>query len=338
MEAPFNYPPDDYALAILTHAAMQTTQNIDTFHTRSTGTNSNSIYEVPAASSASSHAPGVITNHRTNIRDQLQHSFGQPVPSSSYPLRTNTAPGYPTVNSTSRSMDIMSYNHSQGHEAGMGGINPYMNTEYRGMGSRISTNNNELEILNAESYDDGNHPMNPITLLGARNMKSGSPRELPFGIQDQPSITLDTKTDSDDVEKEKTSRKKTSKKHKMENSQLADEEDEARKKARGRPRVDTKDETAADVSLNILMPFCLISTALLCLQKFLLACLVDKSKHSQPGSCSRDKCHVNLANILPCRGGGRRSEWLKELTETVKRLLLFPWRRKFKIYVEQMKR
>jgi hypothetical protein len=61
----------------------------------------------------------------------------------------------------------------------------------------------------------------------------------------------EVRTDSDELEKGSRRRKK----HKIEH-QNQDDEEEARKKARGRPRVDTKDETAADVSF---MPFQSIS-------------------------------------------------------------------------------
>ncbi len=72
---------------------------------------------------------------------------------------------------------------------------------------------------------------------------------LPFGISDTPDLRLelDMRTNSDEYEKGSKRRKK----HKIE-TQAADDEEEARKKARGRPRVDTKDETAADVSFSVL--------------------------------------------------------------------------------------
>jgi hypothetical protein len=53
----------------------------------------------------------------------------------------------------------------------------------------------------------------------------------------------EVRTDSDELDKGSKRRKK----HKIEH-QTEDDDDDARKKARGRPRVDTKDETAADVS------------------------------------------------------------------------------------------
>lgn len=95
-----------------------------------------------------------------------------------------------------------------------------------------------------------------MTTQETADMRSKQQVELPFGITGHPTIRLDDerKTESDELERGTKRRRK----HKLADTQDADEEEEARKKARGRPRVDTKDETAADVSLfqiHLYFPF-----------------------------------------------------------------------------------
>jgi hypothetical protein len=96
-----------------------------------------------------------------------------------------------------------------------------------------------LRILNAESYDDGRG----ATRDNRRTSRSKQP-VLPFGIADHPRIRLDPPID--DEEHESAPRRK---KAKIENGSQ-DGEEGSKGKTRGRPRVNPKDETAADVSTS----------------------------------------------------------------------------------------
>jgi hypothetical protein len=135
-------------------------------------------------------------------------------------------------------METLAFNPGQN-----GRQHPYMGSGYQGIGSQISQNYAQsLGILNAESYDDGRAQQRSREM---RLKQTTAPDPLmQFGITEAPlRIDLEMRTDSDDLDKGSRRRKK----HKID-SQNEDDDEEARKKARGRPRVDTKDETAADVS------------------------------------------------------------------------------------------
>jgi hypothetical protein len=95
-----------------------------------------------------------------------------------------------------------------------------------------------LRILNAESYDDGQG-----VTRDRRVVRSKQP-VLPFGIADHPRIRLDPPID--DEEHESAPRRK---KAKIDNGSQ-DGEESLKGKTRGRPRVNPKDETAADVSAS----------------------------------------------------------------------------------------
>jgi len=146
---------------------------------------------------------------------------------------------------------------------------PYMSSTYQGIGSQISTNHtNNLGILNAESYDDGRMSMSAQEARELR-LKHQAETNMPFGVTEAlgSRMDLEMRTDSDEFEKGTRSRRK----HKIE-TQNAEDEEEARKKARGRPRVDTKDETAADVSCpvccNFYVHFMLCSVSSVCILLF----------------------------------------------------------------------
>lgn len=230
MDPPYSFP-QDYALALLTHAAMQT-------HSSETS-NSHSSYERPATSLARAEVRGPSTRPITNqSNDDLQSpSQGTNGAQARSPDILNS---YTAVVPSTRGMETLSF------DPGQVGQHAYMRPGYHSIGSQISTNfANNLGILNAESYDDGRLS---ISTQEAR-LRNQHYQVLPFGMTDTPELRLDLemRTNSDDYERGVTRRKK----HKID-SQNADEEEEARKKARGRPRVDTKDETAADVSFTIL--------------------------------------------------------------------------------------
>jgi hypothetical protein len=234
MEPSFTFPQDDYALAILTHAAMQTNHN----HTPTT-TNSNSAYDRSTAPSStltrpdvrSSSATSMISNHSSNLdinRNQdpsIAHSRPQDILS------------YTSAVPSSRSMETLTFNPAQNGRQGS-----YMGSTYQGIGSQISQNYAQsLGILNAESYDDGRSQQRSREM---RSKQNTAPDPLmQFGMIEAPLRSDEVRTDSDDLDKGSRRQKK----HKIDH-QNEDDDEEARKKARGRPRVDTKDETAADVS------------------------------------------------------------------------------------------
>lgn len=104
-----------------------------------------------------------------------------------------------------------------------------------------------LSILNAESFDDG--------MSGFR-----APRSLPPG----------GKSGADTSEEPKRSSKKRSKAQSTEVIELDEEE---KKRSRGRPRLDTNDETAKDVSwritLDLALPFCSFASTTYSLDNYL---------------------------------------------------------------------
>ncbi|CAD6441532.1 9d2a2723-8fd5-4ea9-b65c-d7fdfe38da00 [Sclerotinia trifoliorum] len=98
-----------------------------------------------------------------------------------------------------------------------------------------------LGILNAEKYDDGRGSLGSQT-RNMMSMKNQVSDQIPFGILERNGNSSDTGPPSDEQEQGKKRRKRV----RNESPSLDDDDEEARKKARGRPRVDTKDETAAD--------------------------------------------------------------------------------------------
>lgn len=233
MEPSFNFPQDDYALAILTHAAMQTNHNHTPHNTHTS--NSTSGYERSTAPSSTltgadvrgSSATSLISNHSSNLdinRNQdpsVAHSRPQDILS------------YTSAVPSSRSMETLTFNPAQ-----TGRQHSYMGSTYQGIGSQIPQNYAQsLGILNAESYDDGRAQQRSREM---RPKQTAPPDPLlQFGMMEAPEV----RTDSDELDKGSRRRKK----HRID-PQVEDDDEEARKKARGRPRVDTKDETAADVS------------------------------------------------------------------------------------------
>jgi hypothetical protein len=227
MESSYSFPQDDYALTILTQAA-------DAMHTHTSEAPNNSGYQRPASTSAdlraSSTAP--ITNHHgQNINQRASNVTQSRVP--------DILGDYnPAVLST-RSMETLAFNPAQTARQ-----NSYMNPAFHGIGSQISANYaSSLGILNAESYDDGRGAMRAQQASEMR-MKQQE-RTMPFGITGGPRVRMDADLRANGEEADSGSRRR--KKPKTD-AHSADDEEEARKKARGRPRVDTKDETAADVS------------------------------------------------------------------------------------------
>jgi hypothetical protein len=224
-----SFPKDDYALTILTQAAM---------HTRHSEDPNTLAYEPER------HKGRNVTTEAADTTSSNQNRNHQ---SSSVDAgrQNRTLSGYNSDIFSSRSMETLTFNPSLGHRP-----NPYMPAGYRGIGNQISQNYaNNLGILNAESYDDGRGTLRERDVEEMRS-RMRSEKTMPFGME-RPEQRIGFENVGVGSE-EDASGKGRRKKRKDES---ADEEEEARKKARGRPRVDTKDETAADVSFNILFYF-----------------------------------------------------------------------------------
>jgi hypothetical protein len=314
MEPSFNFPQDDFALAILTHAAMQTNRdhNTPSSHT----SNSNSGYNRSSGPSSTltgadvrgSSATSMISNHNPNL------GINRSPDSSLARSRPQDILSYTSAVPSSRSMETLTFNPAQ-----TGRQNSYVGPTYHGIGSQISQNYAQsLGILNAESYDDGRAQQRS----GEMRLKQTAPPDplLQFGMMETPEV----RTDSDELDKGSRRRRK----HKIDH-QIEDDDEEARKKARGRPRVDTKDETAADVSsihLLIYFQLCPAKCCTLC-RSWTLNNLEEKQflfKYLR---------HVYLHELdadVHFSGGELKYEWPREPTAIVKRPLSPPWKSKSK--------
>lgn len=214
MDPAFPLLNDDYALTLLTQAAMS--QNPNRSNQPSSYPQTNLSLQRADTSSTTS-----ITNHSNH---NLQHQQSQ-------------SPVLNGFGSSSRSMETLSFNPGQMRQ------HSYMSSDFPVNNHLPRNYSDNLGILNAETFNDsfGRSRENKRT--------TSQDQVLPFGLEDTPELGLDVdkpKTASDENEK----RPRRSRKHKIDHDNV-DEEEEARKKARGRPRVDTKDETAADVSSEI---------------------------------------------------------------------------------------
>jgi hypothetical protein len=226
-------------------------------------------------------------------------------------------------------METLAFNPAQS-----GRQHPYMGAGYKGIGSQISQNYAQtLGILSAESYDDG-RALQRSRDMRLKQMTAPDPL-MQFGIAEAPPNEM--RTDSDEMEKVPRRRKK----HKID-SQNEDDEEEARKKARGRPRVDTKDETAADVSSTDAL---LYSPSLSCPDT---ACyslmIVGKSRTYKKQfhifiifQTSRQVKISQDADML-CSGEGLKYGWLREHTVIVKKPLSILWKSRSKSFVGQTRR
>lgn len=118
--------------------------------------------------------------------------------------------------------------------------NLYMDKAF---GLDSSQYSDHLGILNAEQFDDGRTVMRANEASEMRVRQQAEP-PMPFGITGGPKLAAGSE--------ENDSASKSGRKKKRASAEINGvEEDWALKKARGRPRVDTKDETAADVSLIV---------------------------------------------------------------------------------------
>jgi hypothetical protein len=234
MDSSYNFPQDDYALAILTHAAMQTT------HTSETSSNQSPSYSgsrnAPRADGRASSSSTTISNHQNDDHSNLNNSSASNL-NLSHSRTPDLLSEYNTTGPgpSSRSMETLGFNQAHSRQ------NPYMSAGYHGIGAQISANYaSTLGILNAESYDDGRG-----TIREQSRLHQMSNNTIPFGIIESNGMGMDLEVRASSEELEKGTKRK---KKRGSEAQNEEDEEEARKKARGRPRVDTKDETAADVS------------------------------------------------------------------------------------------
>jgi len=216
MDPPPSFLQDDYALNMLTHAAIHT-------------------HQTEGAASKDKASIGIRGPSTTSITN---HQNGRPSggPHLTQPRSLNILSDYNNpLGLPARGMDALAFN-----PPATGSQLPYLNNAFPGIGSQISPNyGTNLGILDAESYDDGRGA------LRNRRVEPQLESMLPFGVTRGSRSRPRSELRADSEEQDDGTRRK--KKRKVE-TQNKEEEEEARRKSRGRPRVDTKDETAADVS------------------------------------------------------------------------------------------
>jgi hypothetical protein len=222
MDIPYDIPEDEYALALLTQVAMNSRPTYGTSGQR-----------VSPAGLDPETAMAISNQQRdhTNSYDgntKAHHSAGL---STTYDS---------SVLSTSNMTSMFGTTSGSIH-------NPYMDSAFRGMGNQRSRNHvNNLGILDAETYNNGSVER----ISGRESPKKSNDPEMPFGLVDtqlpraEPDIEL-----SEDTMEIPEPESGTKKKKKRRAEVISGDEEDGKKKSRGRPRVDTKDESAADVSL-----------------------------------------------------------------------------------------
>ncbi|KAK6615923.1 bZIP family transcription factor [Botrytis cinerea] len=232
---------DRYALTILTQAAMQTDTQANS---NSPSNNFNAMSNATATAFSSSNP--AKNNRVSTVHDTVYHSRATPISTST---SSSTIGNHPTNTPQYRfppSISNLIGDHTRSRQE-MHAL-AFNSTEQTSQGTFVnhpfqSSYSNNLGILNAEKYDDGRGSIrshNP----GLMGMEDQMTNQTPFGIVEKHGDSSDTRPQSEEPEQEQG--KKRRKRVRKESSNLDDDDDEARKKARGRPRVDTKDETAAD--------------------------------------------------------------------------------------------
>ncbi|PVH83193.1 hypothetical protein DL98DRAFT_413685 [Cadophora sp. DSE1049] len=250
MEPSFNFPQDDYALAVLTHAAIHTHGSAVTSTPSSTSILSSTSQAQtlsPDRTSVSTTAPPFPSQSSLGVVDRDYstkgiHQQGAHLPQSK-PPNTLNGYGHQDPAHTNTEMETLTYNPAQQSHSFMNGVYSNHGGSVPTSQGHMSSSNysgtlGNLGILNAESYDDGRLAMS----LREKRPKGRTDQVMPFGV-------TEASGDSHDEEGEKTGKRSSRRKRtatEQTSSKEIDDEEEARKKARGRPRVDTKDETAAD--------------------------------------------------------------------------------------------
>lgn len=239
------------ALTILTQAATQgnTNNNYSTINNNSNSTSNTSITTTGSIFSSNNSRP--TSNSALTTRDSASYySRAQPTPTSiatsmisnhladtsDHQLSPNVAKLVGEYIGPRSGMENLMFNPSEQIPQ-----SAYMNHPFQ------ATYPTNLGILNAEKYNDGrgsvaSHDPNMMS------MKPHTQNPMPFGMLEKNGDSSEIISPSEEQSIGKGRRKRV-----RNDSPSLEDDEEARKKARGRPRVDTKDETAADVSyLSIL--------------------------------------------------------------------------------------
>jgi hypothetical protein len=223
MDMPYGIPPDEYALALLTQVAM----------------NSRPTHDSSGLRPSSSELPANMALQISNQQSDNVHFHGGNTKVHRSSDLSNT---YDTsVLSTSNMTTMFGSTSGNTH-------NPYLDSAFRGVGTQLSRNYvNNLGILSAETYNNGSVERS----TAHEPPKQASDPEMPFGLVDghlsRQDPEVEVSEDTMEVPELEPAGKKKKKKRRVDN--ISGDEEDGKKKSRGRPRVDTKDETAADVRL-----------------------------------------------------------------------------------------
>lgn len=156
-------------------------------------------------------------------------------------------------------LDVLSWGSTAGLPFGQHGAQITTSSAFsQSMTLNFKSNSNavrsapSLDILNAESYNDGNQDnSSQVKGRGKRRLvmeDEGHPH-LPFGVTKDSRTGDSSNSNTRRVSSEEHDGKRRKRTRVVDNS---DEEDAASKKARGRPRLENKkDENAAEVSISV---------------------------------------------------------------------------------------
>jgi hypothetical protein len=247
MDHSYNFPhrrEDDYALTILTQAAMQTHTNSNNNNINNNSNNHSLNSDGRASISDYSNDHRHQTNQSLTTQNRTTEISREPSSISNHQNETShyrIPPPVPNLvgdytTTQHRAMETLIFNPTQQIPQSAYLSHPFQPT-YPG----------SLGILSAEKYDDGRSSTRTRETSQFR-MKGPAQSSIPFGMLEK-NADDETRTTSEEQE-HGTKRKRKSRNE----APSVDDEEEARKKARGRPRVDTKDETAADVSVFAFPP------------------------------------------------------------------------------------
>ncbi|KAM3066878.1 hypothetical protein ACMFMG_007024 [Clarireedia jacksonii] len=245
MDHSYNYPyhrHDDYALTILTQAAMQTHTN--TNHNNNNNNNSQNLG--PESSSLTPDGHSANSDYSNRQHHQTNQSLATQTRSAEVSREpasiSNPQDGTSHYRSPPSVPNLLGdYTTAQYHAMETLVFNP---TQQIAQSAYLShplqlTYPGSLGILSAEKYDDGRSSARAHEMSQMRT-KAAPQSSMPFGMLER--SAADKTRGTSEEQEHGTKRKRKSRNE----AQSGDDEEEARKKARGRPRVDTKDETAAD--------------------------------------------------------------------------------------------
>ncbi len=216
---------DNYALAILTRAALQTPTPSPVHYEPSSASllQTSDLVSMPSALAANANSHSYNNQLFTQESNVAQMQTFMPH----------------TLSQSSPSMNILAYASSRDTQ------HQYLANNYHDVNPQMPMPySRDIGILSAETYDDGRLTMASQHSRAPRSKQGTSP-VIPFGLTETQESTKIRRTKAGSSDGEKGTKRK-----KVQRESHNDEDEEAKKRARGRPRVDTvKDETAADVSL-----------------------------------------------------------------------------------------